>query len=307
MEMYDPVIGKTDREFKGTLILKNLIEQIINKRNNFTKQQKTFADFVLKHLNEIAFLNVAEVSKNSNVSGATIVRFCKTLGFKGYPEFKKKIRQSVQSDLTAFNRYRLRTFFGKNLTEDNKPKSMYHKLLQGEIENTATLLEGIDKQNYITALDLMAKADRFCVVGNLASTTLAMYLGLNLSKLNHHTDIITSSGISSYSAVEKLTPDSVVFLLSFPRYPKETLKIGRYAKKKGAHIISITDTPISPIAVLSDISFFLSLNLLPFGESYTGPIAFLTVLCAEYCSRLPNGTDQKLQKYDECAIDLEFF
>jgi len=298
---------KTDRKSKGNFILENLFEQIINKKNNFTKQQRTFADYVLKNSNELAFLNVAEVSKKSGVSGATIVRFCRTLGFKGYPEFTKVIRQSVQLDLTAFNRYKLRTFLGKDITGDKKPKSVYHKLLQGEIENTATLLESIDKQNYMKALDLMANADRFCVVGTLAATTLAMYLGLNLSKLNHHTDIITSSGISSFSAVEKLSPDSVVFLLSFPRYPKETLKIGQYAKKKGAKIIAVTDTPISPITALSDISFFIPLNLLPFGESYTGPIAFLTVLCAEYCSRLPNGTDQKLKKYDECAVDLEFF
>ncbi len=287
--------------------MENLFEQIVNKRDNFTKQQRTFADYVLKNSKALAFLNVAEVSKKSGVSGATIVRFCRALGFKGYPEFTKVIRQSVQSDLTAFNRYKLRTFLGKDITGDNKPKSIYHKLLQGEIENAATLLEGIDKQNYIKALDLMANADRFCVVGTLAATTLAMYLGLNLSKLNHHTDIITNSGISSFSAVEKLSPDSVVFLLSFPRYPKETLKIGQYAKKKGAQIIAVTDTPISPITALSNISFFIPLTLLPFGESYTGPIAFLTVLCAEYCSRLPNGTDQKLQKYDECAADLEFF
>ena len=287
--------------------MKSLFEQIVSNRDNFTKQQRIFADFVLKNSKEIAFLNVAQASKQSGVSGATIVRFCKTLGFKGFPQFTKVIQQSIQSDLTAFNRYKLRTVIGQDSEEDKIPTSIYHKLLQGEIANTATLLDNIDKNSYVECLDFMTNADRFCIIGTLASATLAMYLGQNLSKLNHCTDIIRHSGISSFAALEKLTPDSVVFILSFPRYPKETINMARYAKNKGAKIIAVTDSPMSPFEDISDISFFISLNFLSFGESYTAAIAFLTVLCAEYSYRLPDNAVQRLQNYDECAVNLEFF
>ncbi len=287
--------------------MENLFEQITNNKEKFTKQQMTFADYVLKNANEIAFLNVADAAKQSKVSGATIVRFCKTLGFKGYPDFAKQTQQLIQSDLSAFNRYKLRSILGKDIGHHPEKNSIFHKLLQNEISNTVNLLENINKKSYVACLDLMVKADRFCILGSLASSPLAMYLGQNLSKLNFHTDILYDSSITSFSAMEKLSPDSVVFLISFPRYPREALKLGKYAKKKGAKVIVITDTAISPAAAIADISFFIPLNLLSFGESYTSPIAFLTVLCAEYSNRLPKGTAEKLQRYDECSEALEFF
>ncbi len=285
----------------------DLFQQIINNQDNFTKQQRTFADYVLKNANEIAFLNVADAAKQSKVSGATIVRFCKTLGLKGYPQFSKQIQRSIQSDLTAFNRYKLRDFLGQDIEQAPKTDSIFHKILQSEISTTAAVLESIDKESYVSCLDLMVRADRFCILGSLASTSLAMYLGQNLSKLNFHTDTLYNSGIDSFSAIEKLTEDSVVFLISFPRYPKEALKLGIQAKKKGAKIIVVTDTPISPAVALADISFYISLNLLSFGESYTAPIAFFTVLCAEYSNRLPEGIAEKLQRYDKHSVALEFF
>ena len=285
----------------------NLFKNIVIHQDKFTKQQRTFADYVLKNSKEIAFLNIADAAKQSGVSGATIVRFCKTLGFKGYPQFAKQIQQSIQSDLTAFNRYKLRAFLGQDLGTDKKKLSIFHKLLQNEISNTAALLEDIDKKSYVECLDLMTKADRFCIIGSLASASLALYLGQSLSKLNFHTDILHHSDIKAFSAIEKLTTDSVVFLICFPRYSRESLKLARYARTKGARIVALTDTAISPAAEVSDLSFFISLNLLSFGEGYTAPVAFLTVLCAEYCNRLPAGTDDKLRKYDEGSHYLEFF
>ena len=287
--------------------MKNLFDQIIANKDTFSKQHSIFADFVLKHSKEIAFMPIAEVSRQSSVSSATIVRFCRTLGFKGYTEFAKLIQQSLQSDLTAFNRFKLKKFMGDYKEETREPQSMYHKLLQQEISNTAKLLESIHQENYNKCLNLMLKADRFCVSGSLAASSLALYLGQNLSKINHQTDIIQHSDILSFAALEKTTKDSVVFLLSFPRYPKETIQIGKIAQKRGAHVIAITDTPMSPLADLSEISLYIPVNLLPFGESYTAPIAFLTVLCSEFSDRLPDQVLKNLQRYDEYTTDMQSF
>ena len=293
--------------YKGLFILKNLFDQIITNKDSFSKQHSIFADYVLKHSKEIAFLSIADVSKQSSVSSATIVRFCRTLGFKGYTEFAKLIQQSLQSDLTAFNRFKLKNVMGDYKEESPEPKSIYHKLLRQEINNTANLLESIHKENYIKCLDLMLKADRFCVSGSLAASTLALYLGQNLSKINHQTDIIQHSGIPAFAALEKITKDSVVFLLSFPRYPQETITFGRIAQKRGAHVIAITDTPMSPLVDISEISLYIPVNLLPFGESYTAPIAFLTVLCSEFSDRLPDQVLKNLQRYDEYTTEAQSF
>jgi DNA-binding MurR/RpiR family transcriptional regulator len=74
------------------------------------------------------------------------------------------------------------------------------------------------------------------------------------------------------------------------------LKLGKFTPTKGAPIIAITDSPMSLLATLSEISFYIPVILLPFGKSYTAPIAFLTVLCSEFSNRFPEQVLKNHQK-----------
>jgi len=64
---------------------------------------------------------------------------------------------------------------------------------------------------------------------------------------------------------------------------------------------------MSPLVSLADISLYIPVNLLPFGESYTAPIAFITVLCSEFSDRLPDRVLENLQQYDDYTSDLQCF
>lgn len=56
--------------------------------NNFTFQEKTAIDYILKHPNALLKMNVTELASASYTSASTIIRLCKKLGMKGYADLK---------------------------------------------------------------------------------------------------------------------------------------------------------------------------------------------------------------------------
>ena len=54
---------------------------------------------------------------------------------------------------------------------------------------------------------------------------------------------------------------------SFPRYSKKSYQVVDYAKSKGAHVISITDSYFAPVACLSDNTLLVKSNMASFVDS----------------------------------------
>ena len=72
---------------------------IINKleeKENFTNNEKEIADYILKHLDEVHLLSAESLAKKAFVSKATVVRFCRKLGVKGYRDFQRSLDKEVE-------------------------------------------------------------------------------------------------------------------------------------------------------------------------------------------------------------------
>jgi len=145
-------------------------------------------------------------------------------------------------------------------------------------------------------VEMIAKADRICIVGSMASGCLASCLGYLLAKVFHPVDVLQGQGAMASSVCNNLTQNSLVFLIAFPRYPKETMELGHLAAQKGSKIIAITNNTISPIAPLANLSF---------GDVYAAPMTFLTSLVIELNERNPEKSHRALKKFDEYASQTD--
>ena len=62
---------------------------LINKRfNNLSKSEKTVAEFVQKHIDEVLLLTTQGIATRCKTSDATVIRFCRSLGYQTFNEFK---------------------------------------------------------------------------------------------------------------------------------------------------------------------------------------------------------------------------
>ena len=74
-------------------------ERIRHERSDMSKSFARLADFLLDSYIEASFMTASELAHALNLDAATVVRFSQHLGYKGYPELLREIRDKVRRDL----------------------------------------------------------------------------------------------------------------------------------------------------------------------------------------------------------------
>ncbi len=74
-------------------------ERIRRERPGMSKSFAKLADYLLDSYIEASFMTASELAHALNLDAATVVRFSQALGYKGYPELLREIRDKVRRDL----------------------------------------------------------------------------------------------------------------------------------------------------------------------------------------------------------------
>src|SRR4030066_1723282 len=68
-------------------------------RPNMSKSFARLADFLLDSYIKASFMTASELAHSLNLDAATVVRFSQHLGYKGYPELLREIRDKVRQNI----------------------------------------------------------------------------------------------------------------------------------------------------------------------------------------------------------------
>lgn len=74
-------------------------ERIRRERPSMSKSFARLADYLLDSYVESAFMTASELAHELDLDAATVVRFAQHLGYKGFPELQREIRERVMADL----------------------------------------------------------------------------------------------------------------------------------------------------------------------------------------------------------------
>src|ERR671939_1020229 len=64
--------------------------------DEFSRSQKDVAQYIVDHLDEVAFATAEELARRANTSSSTVVRFSQALGFEGFPELQASAREEYR-------------------------------------------------------------------------------------------------------------------------------------------------------------------------------------------------------------------
>jgi len=73
----------------------SLLTEISLSYNQYTKTERKIADYILKKPGGVLFMSITELAEECGVAEASIHRFCRKVGAKGYQEFKMKLSLST--------------------------------------------------------------------------------------------------------------------------------------------------------------------------------------------------------------------
>lgn len=249
----------------------DLMRLIQVKYPTLSKGQKLIAEFILKSYDKSAFMTAQALGLSVGVSESTVVRFANELGFSGYPKLQKELQELIKNKLTTVQRLELSKDFISNA-------DALKGVLKADIENIRATLEKISPEVFEDVLNCIFNAKKIYIIGLRSSTALAEFLGFYLNVILNNVKMVSYGMSDIFEQIYNVTEGDLVIGIGFPRYATKTIDVLDFSKSKGAKVVSITDSLLSPLAAKADFTLIAQSNMASFVDSLVAPLSVINAL-----------------------------
>ncbi|UUM13014.1 MurR/RpiR family transcriptional regulator [Proteiniclasticum sp. QWL-01] len=278
----------------------DLMRIIQSKFTRLSKGQKMIADFILKHYDKAAFMTAAKLGQNVGVSESTVVRFAIELGYEGYPELQKSLQELVKTKLTAVQRLELTNDL---VDEENALKSV----LKADMENIRTTMEKVNQRTFDAFVDHIVNANKVYIIGLRSSSALSEFLGFYLNLILNNVLVLQHGMSDIYEQMLHLGPNDVIIGIGFPRYSIKTVQILKFARGRGAKVLCLTDSLLSPLAAISDLTVIAQSNMASFVDSLVAPMSIINAIIISVGLKRRQAVSETFSKLEEIWEENKVF
>jgi len=204
---------------------------------------KKVADVILRQPEMTIYSSVNEVAAACGVSEATVMRFCRILGFRGFQDFKISLARELVIPVPRPH---------EEVTDDADPANVVRKVFQAKRAALQDTLEVMEIGGMESAGQLLLKSRQVMVTGIGNSGTAAAHAGARFLLLGINARVYADFHFMLMAAA-LLTRDDAVLAISNSGTTRETVETARAARENGAKIIAITNNSLSPLSRESDM------------------------------------------------------
>ena len=261
---------------------KNILHTIEKNMSSFSKGQKLIARFILEDYDKAAFMTASRLGKTVQVSESTVVRFATQLGYDGYPSMQRALQEMIRGKLTSIQR--IQASDGELGGTD-----LMTNVLQRDMEKIRMAMDQTDGAEFSHVVDLIAQAKHIYIVGFRSSSFLAGYLNFYFRMIYDNVSQVQGGAAGTFDQLFRVGPGDVVIAICFPRYSELALKTVQYAKDRGATIVGVTDSEMSPVYQMASGSLLVRNEMISFVDSLAAPMSMLNALILATAHK--EGTD----------------
>lgn len=260
----------------------NTIMKIHSLYPRLSEKEKKIADYIQENPSNIINKTINEVSADLNIADATVFRFCKRLGFKGYQAMKITLASEVVTPIKQIH---------EEISEDDDEKTIFEKVFKSNIQTLENTMHILDEASIIKAVSLINQVKHIYFYGTGGSSIVAMdayhkfiRTGLKcFAFIDSHFELMSAS---------QLSKDDLAIVISHSGRNRDTLQIAKTAKENGASIIAITGFPKSPISQLADVALYTSSEETEYrSEALSSRIGQLSIIDALYVNTMVQHKD----------------
>ena len=250
---------------------KDVLHIIQESMTEFSKGQKRIAAYILSDYDKAAFMTASKLGRLVGVSESTVVRFAAMLGYDGYPAMQKALQDIVRSKLTSIQRI--------NASGDLFGNDLVASVLQTDMDKIRLAVEEVDRAAFEEVVDKLMEARHIYILGVRSSSFLAGYLHFYLHLIFDNVTLVTSNSAGDIlESTLRIGPGDVLVGICFPRYSQSTVKGVQFAHDRGADVVAITDSVMSPLYPLSSQVLLARSEMISFVDSLVAPFSLLNAL-----------------------------
>lgn len=218
----------------------DLLNEMIQNVKNLNKNDMEILNYCFEHIKDIENLKVKDIASATFVSSATVVRFCKKLGFNGFLEFKNYIKFQFQK----MHKEKIDVCIEKDI------EKTFEFMKQSSLEEVAKLIDS---------------ARRIEFFGTGATSFVCHQVAKILRGLGLMAFSYDDNSMMTMQA-ETLDKSDLILVFSVSGETSQVIKALMVAKEKQVKIVSITGLSNNTISRLADISFYTGVTTYQLNE-----------------------------------------
>lgn len=250
-----------------------------------TNTQKQVADFMLEHPDVIAFKRLEELSMMIGVSTTSVIRFARSIGYKGYADMQQDIQQSIVGKASLPDRL-------IDAVKSTKQDQLLIDSFKRDIDNIASTLHLLSENDLAKAVSSIIAAQNIYVLGTRGNFSVAHYLGYRLSQIKRGVHLVSGLSMDYPEEIASIRRGDVCIAFLTPRYSRMTANLVAWMKKRGVMIILFTKEGSSEINLYGDIFLPCRTD----GISYKSSLIALFAVCNYILAAVvPQNHDESME------------
>lgn len=214
------------------------------------RAEKAIAQALLDNPEAILTMNLATIARESGSSEASVIRFCKHMGFDGFTAMKQAFALALAEGTQLQS---------EDISISDDMKTILKKVFQSNVQTLNDTLILANETTYNEALLALLQANsiHFFGVGDAHAVCELSYM--KFSRLGipctAHSDVMLQLVTAG-----NMKKDDVAIAISYEGRSQNIVQAMRIAKQSGATTISITKMNKSPLLRYTDISLFIAVS-----------------------------------------------
>ncbi len=261
--------------------------------NELTPTERRIAQEVLSEPTLLAFGTVTDLASRVGTSRPSIVRFANKLGFNGYTQLQKHIRNDLSHQLSRPS---------ERIRRGDKTVPPARIAINDAIASVFSAIEGTQLARLAAPL---VRADRVWVLSGETSQAgaQAFYSGLSMVRPGVRYLQEYACGTDLSDAGHR---DAVV-AFDFFRYRRQLTNAVRMFAAQGVTVIAVTDSPLSPLVELADQWCEIEVPAVGPFDSSVPVVAIAELLVSQVARDLQDEATARIDRIEEIWEKTEIF
>ena len=266
---------------------------IASRFDEFSRSQKDVAQYVVDHLEEVAFHTAEELARRANTSSSTVVRFSQALGFEGFPELQEAAREEYR------HHHRSTKGVGADYATPlfSLDQSPFEQAVAADHVNVEDTARRVSRSEVDGAIEAIAASERILIAGTDQMAFFASYLRHLLMLLDVRAEIAASPSQEALSRLGRIDERTLVIGLSAGRPHPLVVRAMKIARHRKAATLAIVDATLSEVSRLADRTLYYSSNSPAFVRSHVGLLSILQALAYGVYARDAAQYDDRIRAF----------
>jgi DNA-binding MurR/RpiR family transcriptional regulator len=273
-----------------------VVDRIMAQASRLTATERKIATVLADEPQTIAFGTVAQVAQRAGTSGPSVVRLAVKLGYEGFVDLQAEVQSELAKQLGP----------ARDRIRQSPPTDLVSRVQASELDNvTRTLNEVAQSALDRTAERLADQTREVWVFPGMHTAPVGTVLAGQLGQLRDRVTLLSGSEVSISRSLAGLEPGDALVAIDIHRYERSLVSMVRWAQKRGADLIAVTDSPLSPLASDAAERFFFSARGVGPFDSMTGGIALANLIASSVAVRLRDTAAARLDAIEIAWTDSD--